>query len=347
MKKTLSLLLILTMLLSFAACGQTGTPEETFPTTAVTETTVASSHYPVTVTDQAGRQVTIETEPQRLISSYYITTSLLMALNLDNRLVGVEDNAGLRPIYGLSNPHILELPSIGTAKEIDLEACAALAPDLAILPMKVKDSADDLEALGIRVLLVNPESQALLTEMIRLVAAATNTCDQAEALMGFIESKETYLGEILSGVEMPSVYLAGNSSFLSTAGNAMYQSDMIRLAGGRNVAGEITDTYWAQIDYEQLLAWDPEYIILPSSAKYTVADVLADPNLAGCRAVTNARVFQIPGDAESWDSPVPGSILGAFWLANILHPDRMTETDCAEIMDEYYETFYHFTYSKK
>jgi iron complex transport system substrate-binding protein len=269
-----------------------------------------------------------------------------MALDLDEQLVGVENNADLRPIYGLSNPQILQLPSIGTAKEVDIEACAALMPDLAILPMKVKDSADDLEALGIPVLFVNPESQELLTQMIRLVAAVTDTEETAETLISFLETQENHLTEILSEADRPSVYLAGNSNFLSTAGNAMYQSDMIRLAGGSNVAAEIEDTYWAQIDYEQLLVWDPEYIILPSSAKYTIEDIMTDPNLAGCRAVRNSHVYQVPGDAESWDSPVPGSILGALWLANILHPELMTDTDCAAIMDEYYETFYHFTYSK-
>ena len=343
MNKVISVLLVLMMLLSLVACG--GNPARSESTTAASGSAV--HHYPVTVTDQAGRQVTIEKEPQRLISSYYITTSLLMALDLDEHLVGVEDNAGLRPIYGLSNPQILELPSIGTAKELDLEACAALMPDLAILPMKVKDSVEDLEALGIPVLLVNPESQELLNQMIRLVATATDTEEKAEQLLAFIETQENYLTEMLVDVEMPSVYLSGNSSFLTTAGNAMYQSDMIRLAGGSNVAAEITDTYWAQIDYEQLLAWDPEYMILPSSAKYTVEDVMADPNLSGCRAVMNGNVCQVPGDAESWDSPVPGSILGAFWLANILHPERMTDTDCANIMDEYYETFYDFTYTAK
>ena len=343
MNKVISVLLVLMMLLSLVACG--GNPARSESTTAASGSAV--HHYPVTVTDQAGRQVTIEKEPQRLISSYYITTSLLMALDQDEYLVGVEDNADLRSIYGMSSPAILELPSIGTAKELDLEACAALSPDLAILPMKVKDSVDALEELGITVLLVNPESQELLIEMIQLVATATNTEEKAEALVGFIEAQEEELTKSLADVETPSVYLASNSSFLSTAGNAMYQSDMIRLAGGINVAAEIEDTYWAEIDYEQLLTWNPEYIILPSSAKYTTEDVMADPNLAGCRAVMNGNVYQVPGHVESWDSPVPGSILGAFWLANILHPEVMTDADCTNIMDEYYETFYQFTYSEK
>ena len=338
MKKLVSMLLIISLLISFAGCsanqpGDAGS--------------VSTGYYPVTITDHAGREVVIEEEPQRLISCYYITTSLLMALDQDEYLVGVEDNADLRSIYGMSSPAILELPSIGTAKELDLEACAALSPDLAILPMKVKDSVDALEELGITVLLVNPESQELLIEMIQLVATATNTEEKAEALVGFIEAQEDELTKALADVETPSVYLASNSSFLSTAGNAMYQSDMIRLAGGINVAAEIEDTYWAEIDYEQLLTWDPEYIILPSSAKYTTEDVMADPNLAGCRAIMNGNVYQVPGHVESWDSPVPGSILGAFWLANILHPEVMTDADCTNIMDEYYETFYQFTYSEK
>lgn len=339
MKKLISLILVLSMLLGLAACGQSGRAEESTPASA--------GYYPVTVTDHAGRQVVIEKEPQRLVSCYYITSSLLMALGLDDKMVGIEDNPDYRPIYGRSAPRLLELPWVGTAKVLDVEGCAALDPDLVILPLRLQESAEILAGLGIDVLLVNPESQSLLTEMIRMVASATDTQTIGESLISFLETREKELTNTLENAEKPRVYLAGNASVLSTAGNAMYQSDLIRLAGGINVAAEIADAYWAEIDYEQLLVWDPDYIILASSAKYTVEDVLTDPNLTECTAVKNGRVFRIPADAESWDSPVPGSILGAYWLANILHPELLTKADCAAIMDEYYETFYHFTYSEK
>ena len=338
MKKWISMLLAVALVLSAVACsrpGKTDAPDS------------QGLSYPITVTDHAGRQVVIEKEPQKIVSCYYITSSLLMALGLEDKMVGIEDNPEFRPIYGLSAPHLLELPWVGTAKVLDVEGCAALEPDLVILPLRQKESADILESLGIDVLLVNPESQTLLTEMIQMVASATNTQDKADALIAFLDKQEAKLNQILAGVAAPRVYMASNSNMLATAGDGMYQSDMIRLAGGANVAAEIEDTYWAEIDYEQLLVWDPEYIILASSAKYTVEDVLQDPNLAGCTAVVNGNVYQIPCDAESWDSPVPSSILGALWLANILHPEKLTDTDCAAIMDEYYETFYHFTYSEK
>ena len=356
MKKLISLLLALTMLLSLAACGQTKKPQETTPATTeatvpateetVPETTVALSHYPITVTDHAGREVVIEKEPQRLVSGYYISTSALIALDLDERLVGIEAKANKRPIYSLAAPELIDLPNVGTAKEFDLEGCAALEPDLVILPLKLKSAVETLEGLGIDVLLVNPENQELLTGMIHMIAAATNTEDQAAQLLGFTSAQEAYLAETLAGAESPSVYLAGNSSMLSTAGNAMYQSDMIRLAGGVNVAAEIEDTYWVEIDYEQLLVWNPDYIILASDATYTVEDVLADPNHADCAAVVNGNVYQMPSKAEAWDSPVPSGILGALWLANVLHGNALTDADCAARIDEYYETFYHFTYSE-
>lgn len=363
MKKPLSLLLAFAMALSLAACGAqpdasgsepasqpeavsepaADTPEAADPTAQPDGASETS--YPVTVTDQAGRQVTIESEPETLVSGYYITTSLLIALGLQDELVGIEAKADTRPIYALSAPELLELPSVGTAKEFGLEGCAALAPDLVILPLKLESAADSLAELGIPALLVNPEDQALLNEAVTLIGTATNTQARAQALLDFSAEQKQRLADTLAGAETPSVYLAGNSDFLSTAGDAMYQSDMIRMAGGVNAAAEITDTYWAEVSYEQVLAWDPDYIVLASDAGYTVDDVLADPNLAGCAAVENGNVFQIPGDAEAWDSPVPGGILGAVWLSSVLHPDLCPEADSLAVIDEFYQTFYGFAYS--
>lgn len=374
MKKILSLLLVLTLVVSMAACGRSDSSDTT-PNSPGTEnltpdTTVDPSsgnseaegtsegsvsheswqeqaHYPITLTDQGNREITIAAEPQKLVSGYYISTSLLIALNLEDRLVGVEAKADKRAIYQLSAPELTSLPSVGSAKEFDLEGCAALEPDLVILPLRLLSAAQTLEELGITVLLVNPEDQELLTEMIRLIAAATNTEAQAQSLLDFTAAQAEHLTKALAETrENPTVYLAGNSKMLSTAGNAMYQSDMIRLAGGVNTAAEITDTYWVEISYEQLLAWDPEYIILASDADYSVEDVLEDPNLADCAAVVNHHVYQMPDKAEAWDSPVPSGILGAVWLSGILHPDLFPEADCAALIDEYYKTFYGFVYSE-
>ena len=339
MKKILSVILLLANLLALAACGSTGAD-------TASGTGGAGVLYPLTVTDQSGRTVTIEEEPQKLVSGYYISTSALIALDLDSKLVGIEAKADKRAIYSLSAPELVELPNVGTAKEFDLEGCAALEPDLVILPLKLKSAADTLTELGIDVILVNPEDQGLLEEMVTLIGKATNTEAKADELLSFISEQSDRLTAELADTSDPKVYLAGNSSMLSTAGDAMFQSDMIRLAGGENVAAEITDTYWVETSYEQILSWNPEYIILASDASYTAEDVLNDANLADCDAVKNGNVYRMPAKAEAWDSPVPSGILGSVWLASVLHPDICTEAEAAEIIDSYYETFYDFKYSE-
>ena len=298
------------------------------------------------LTDQLGRAVTLEQTPQRIVSGYYISSSALIALGLEDKLVGIEAKANKRPIYSLSAPALIDLPNVGTAKEFDLEGCIALNPDLVILPAKLKNAAETLEQLGIPVLLVNPESGEQLEQMIALLGQATGTQERAEELLDFIAGQRENLETLLAEAEKPRVYLAGNSALLSTAGANMYQSDMMVLAGGENVAAELSDTYWAEISYEQLLAWNPEYIVLASDASYTVEEVLADPNLADCTAVKNGNVLQLPGDAEAWDSPVPSGILGSVWLAARLHGDLLPEARAEEIIASFYETFYGFSYGE-
>ena len=343
------LILSLMMIFSLIGCaGNEKSEETTAPEVEETqpEAEEPASAFPVTVTDQAGRTVTIEAEPQSIVSGYYISTSLLIALDQEDKLVGIEAKADKRPIYRLSAPQLIDLPNVGTAKEFDLEGCAALEPDLVILPIKLQNAVPTLEELGLTVLLVNPETQELLDEAVELVSTATGSTAQAQALADFSATQQAWLEETLADAEAPSVYLAGNSNMLSTAGSAMYQNDMIAAAGGANVAAEITDTYWVEVDYEQLLAWNPDYIILASDASYTCEDVLADPNLADCTAVVNGNVYQMPNRAEAWDSPVPSGILGSVWLAGILHADLCDQATTDSIIEEYYETFFGFAYSQ-
>lgn len=323
MKRFLAMLLALSLALSLTVCVQA---------------------EPVVLTDMAGREVSIEAVPERIVSGYYISTSTLIALGIQDKLVGIEAKADKRPIYKLSAPELIELPNVGTAKEFNLEGCLALEPDLVILPLKLKNAAQTLEELGIPVLLVNPESQEQLMEMVAMLGDATGTADRAGELAAYIEAQEASLAGLLADAGTPTVYLGGNSGLLSTAGQAMYQSDMIVRAGGVNVAAEIEDTYWVDISYEQLLAWDPEYIILASDASYTAEDVLADENLKDCTAVKNGNVYHLPADVESWDSPVPSGFLGSFWMASVLHGDLITEADRDAVINEFYDTFYGFTY---
>lgn len=353
LKKLSALLLVLALSVSTTACGSNTTAATTAAETTAAETTTEAGttaakaeqeiSYPVTVTDHLGREVTIEKQPESLVSGYYISTSLMIALGLDDQLVGVEAKADKRSIYKLSSPELTELPSVGTAKEFDLEGCAALKPDLVIVPTKLKDSIPAMEELGLTVIAVNPEDQTKLFETIDMISTAANVVEKGQELEYWISDALESLKKSLDGAEAPSVYLAGNSALLQTAGPEMYQSTLIENAGGVNAASDITDTYWADTSYEQILSWNPDYIVLAADADYDVDSVLNDSALADCTAVKEEHIAQIPSDIEALDSPVPASFLGSYYVASVLHPDVVTEDDFKTAEKNFYETFYGFT----
>lgn len=345
-RKLLILFLTISLILSTVACtNKKANKEDVNESSNVVEETEESKT--VTITDHLGRQVSIEKKPDRIVSGYYISTSALIALGLEDNIVGIEAKADKRPIYNLAAKELLSLPNVGTAKVFDLEGCIALEPDLVILPIKLKDQIKTLEDMGITVIGVNPENQELLEEMITMIAKLTGVEDYEE-LLDYYKEKDSELKEIHDDVlDKPKIYLAGNSSLLSTATGKMYQNDLIETAGGVNVAVDVDDTYWANISYEQLIEYNPDYIIIAPEAEYTKEDVLNDNNLVGINAIKNNNVYEMPDEFEAWDSPVPSSILGKMWLTSILYEDKYPYDKFVDEVYDFYKKFYDFEIDKE
>ena len=167
----------------------------------------ALADYPVTLKDQTGREVTIEAQPERIVSGYYISTSACIALGLEDNMAAVEAKADKRNIYRLAAPQLIDMPNVGTAKAFDLEACLAAQPQLVILPKRLKDAAASLAEFGIPALLVSPESGELLDEMITLIGEASGTQERAAALIGFGAQQLAALAEKLAGAEPVSALM--------------------------------------------------------------------------------------------------------------------------------------------
>lgn len=304
---------------------------------------LALAEYPLTLTDQAGREVTIESRPERIVSGYYISTSACIALGLQARMVAVEAKADTRNIYTLAAPELLELPSVGTAKAFDLEACLATEPELVILPKRLADAADALAEFGIPALLVNPEDDALLLEMIGLIGAAADEQARAEALSADIAALLADCQAATQDEEKPTALVLGNSDYLRCAPGDMFQSTLLEKAGAVNAAAEMTGADWAALNYEELLALDPQVLVIPAEAAYSAQDVLSDPELSALTAVKNGAIYAMPTAFEAWDSPAPSGVLGALWLASELHPDAYPREAYVEAATALYETYYGFT----
>lgn len=347
--KWLAMLLAVVMVLSFAACGKEPAPTpQPEPTTDVT--------YPVTVKDMAGREVTLEKQPERIVSGYYISSSACIALGLTDKMVGIEDKSTKRPIYKLAAPALIDLPNVGSAKAFDLEACIATEPDLVILPMKQKDTAQTLQEMGIATLLVLPESHEQLIEMFTLIGTATNTVKQAEKLISYYNTKLSAVTELTRDIpddEKPVVYLGSTSDILRTAPREMYQASLITTAGGKNAGDVLEGSSWTDIDNETFLTMNPDIIVIPtdnfavSSPDYTAEDVMNNPTFSDVTAVKNSAVYQMPVGYEAWDSPVPSGILGTLWMLKTLHPELYPAEQFAADVNEFYTVFYGFSVNEQ
>lgn len=347
--KWLAMLLAVVMVLSFAACGQEPAPApQPEPMTDVT--------YPVTVKDMAGREVTLEKQPERIVSGYYISSSACIALGLTDKMVGIEDKSTKRPIYKLAAPALIDLPNVGSAKAFDLEACIATEPDLVILPMKQKDTAQTLQEMGIATLLVLPESHEQLIEMFTLIGTATNTVKQAEKLISYYNTKLSAVTELTRDIpddEKPVVYLGSTGDILRTAPREMYQASLITTAGGKNAGDVLEGSSWTDIDNETFLTMNPDIIVIPtdnfavSSPDYTAEDVMNNPTFSDVTAVKNGAVYQMPVGYEAWDSPVPSGILGTLWMLKTLHPELYPAEQFAADVNEFYTVFYGFSVNEQ
>lgn len=340
----LSILISTVMMASLAACQ----PKEANPPEVETPVVETSVEKEIRVTDDLGREVTFEKAPDRLVSGYYITSSMLMALGLTDKIVGIEAKAEKRPLYRLAAPKLLEAPNVGTAKEFNMEGALDLKPDLLVLPIRLKDMVKTLEDLDIKVLGVNPESFKEMEDVLRLLGKTTGTIERGEEIISYNKALLEKAKEltIKSEGKTPTVYFGGNTSFLTTAGGKMHQSSLIKEAGALNVAEELDDSYWAEVSYEQILAWQPDYIVLASDASYTVDDVLNDGALSGLKAVEEKKVYQLPSSIEAWDSPVPASVLGVLAISSYLHGKEYGPEDLKEDVVKYYEKFYGFTFNE-
>ena len=293
------------------------------------------------VVDQAGREVYIEGPVERLVSGFFISTSACIALGLTDRLVGVESRVGDRPLFMMSAPELLDLPETGTARDFNLETTAALEPDLVILPLRLMDASEILTELGITVIMVNPESHEELVEMIELIGRATGTDSRARQLIQHYEDELAAIAALVAMVDQrPIVQMGGNSSYLTTAPRDMYQASLIYSAGGINVAHDIEGRFWTEISYEELIALNPEVIIIPSEAAYSKDDILANPMLSLIDAVATGRVYAMPRAFEAWDAPVPSGILGLRWMLHVLHPDLYSLEELRENAAAFYREFY-------
>ncbi len=269
-KKVLSVVLALAVTTTlFSACA-TATEETTTTaataaqteetTTTAEETTAADdSIYPLTYTDAYGNEVTIESEPETVVSVSPALTEIVFALGAQDKLVG-------RSSYDDYPAEVFDIQDVGPIDLPDTELIASLEPDVVIASSIFSEEAyNAITELGIPVVIIRDETT--LTGMFGVIADVADVIGAHEEGEALVAELQAELDEITDNVaeEEPSVsvyYCMGYGEYGDyTAGGDTFINDIITTAGAINAAGDVSGWSYSQ---EALLEADPDYILVPS-----------------------------------------------------------------------------------
>ena len=181
----------------------------------------------ITVTDDAGRQVTLKGLPTRIVSLAPSNTEVLYALGLGDRVVGVTE-------YCDYPPEAKQKPKIGGFANIDLEKVIGLDPDLVLATsIHAKTVVSELEKRGITVVVVEPKNVDDVLAKIAFVGKLTGTSENANKLTTQLKSRiDAVTGKVATAKTKPRVFYEIDKT-LFTPGPGSFIDDMITKAGGR------------------------------------------------------------------------------------------------------------------
>lgn len=269
--------------------------------------------YPLTIEDAAGRQVTIERQPERIISIAPSNTEILYALGIEERVVAVDN-------YSNFPPEVSAKPDVGDYINPDLESIVAFEPDLILATAAhLATVVPELEELGLTAVVIEPTTLDQVLTSIALVGQLTGENATSQQLVCSLQARVDTVSAAIAGAPRPRVFFE-LSPDLFTAGAGTFVDDVLTRAGGQNVAADAGEP-WPQLSAEALVSADPEVILLADhEAGVTPEVVAARPGWQAVSAVQQGRIVAL--DADMVARPGPRVVDGLEIIAAALHPDR-------------------------
>lgn len=282
--------------------------------------------YPVTLTDDADRELELAAEPERIVSLAPSNTEIVCALDACDRLVGVTD-------FDDYPAEVADVDKVVIQASVDVELVVDAEPDLVLAAgNELTPSAviAQLEDLGLPVLVLYPESLDEVYADIRLIGQALDRSTEADALVEDMEAGVADVTAAVEGTDRPltlyEVFHAEGTTY--TAGDGSFLASLLDLAGAEPLTGDAQGV----IDNEALVAADPQLILLGAASydpslgdpETALETVRARPGWGELRAVQDGAVVPYLDDIVT-TRPGPRIVDGLEALARAIHPDRFDE----------------------
>jgi len=274
--------------------------------------------FPTTLTDDAGREVTIPADPQRIVSLAPSNTEIVCALGACDELVGVVDIDDFPP-------EVADLPKVVISTQVDVEKVVAADPQLILAAgneFTLSTVIDQLAGLGYPVLVLYPEDLDEVYADIELVGRAIDARAAAEDLVAAMRGRVQAVVDLVAGADRPRTFYEVSlyEGTIYTAGDGSFLASLISLAGGEPILGDALST---SIQLEDLVDADPELILLGDAAydeSITADAVAARPGWGGLAAVLSGRIVPVLEDLVI-TRPGPRIVDGLEALARHIHSE--------------------------
>ncbi len=276
------------------------------------------TNLPAEIIDQLGRTVKLEKPPERIISLAPSNTEILFALRLGERVVGVTE-------YCDFPPQAKEKEVVGGFSTPDIEKIVSLSPDLILATsMHQKSVIPELERHNLTVLALVPKTLADILESITLIGRASGHVDEAKELVEKMQARIDRVKSLTAGLppqDRPTVFYIVWHDPLYTVGGDQLHNEVIELAGGENIFGDISG--FPTVDLEVILERNPGVIVTSgghgSAENSPLKWATSEPRLKVTEALKRGSVYEI--DAETIGRPGPRIIEAIEAMLRFIHPE--------------------------
>jgi iron complex transport system substrate-binding protein len=246
-------------------------------------------------------------------------------------------------------PSLLRVPhEIATSDFTpNVESILALNPDVVV---QWSDSAlvAPLESAGLKVVgIKNNGTQDDVDAWAALFATMLGKPARARSMKTRSDKELAAVRGLSSSTAKngPSIlYFNRFAGGLKVAATSTYNDFYISLVGGTNPAtgsSGVPGVGMVGVDVEQVLAWDPEVILLGNFDAAMPDDLYSNPVYANVSAVRSRRVYKVPLGGYRWDPPGQESALMWHWLSSIAHPGTGS-SPLRDLMSSYYRFLYSY-----
>ncbi|HWQ72303.1 MAG TPA: ABC transporter substrate-binding protein [Desulfitobacteriaceae bacterium] len=312
------------------------------------------------ITDQAGNQVELPNTIERVVitSLWPLPSVYVLFQGSAAKLVGIHPASQSAAKYSLLPRVAPEIANVESGfmkgNEVNVEELLKLDPDVVFY--SASNTAEKeiynkagIPAVGFSTSIKQFNTIETINSWVELLGEIFNDKDKASGITEYGRQVEAQIQERLKGIkeeDKPRVlilYKYSDTQF-QTSGSNFFGQYWCDATGAVNVASGLKGM--ADINMEQVYAWNPDIIYITNFSSYMPEDLynnraLAGHDWSGVKAVQEHKVYKYPLGMYRWYPPSSDSPLSLWFQAQKNHPKLFGDIDLPQIVKDYYKKFYH------